>query len=26
VRKFDEHPTLFSRVFASGDVKVYRVH
>ena len=26
VRKFDEHPTLFSRVFASGDVRVYQVH
>jgi hypothetical protein len=26
VRKFDEHPTLFSRVFESGDVRVYRVH
>jgi uncharacterized membrane protein len=25
VRKFDEHPTLFTRVFASGDVRVYRV-
>ena len=24
VRKFDEHPELFSRVFASGDVRVYR--
>ncbi len=26
VRKFDEHPTLFSREFSSGDVRVYRVH
>ncbi len=25
VRKFDEYPKLFSRVFASGDVRVYRV-
>jgi hypothetical protein len=25
VRKFDEHPTLFTRVFAGGDVRVYRV-
>jgi hypothetical protein len=25
VRKFDDHPTLFTRVFASGDVRVYRV-
>jgi uncharacterized membrane protein len=26
VRKFDEHPALFSRVFSSGDARVYRVH
>jgi hypothetical protein len=26
VRKFDEHPELFSREFSSGDVRVYRVH
>jgi hypothetical protein len=26
VRKFDDTPTLFTRVFASGDVRVYRVH
>jgi hypothetical protein len=26
VRKFDEHPRLFSREFSSGDVRVYRVH
>ena len=26
VRKFDEHPALFSRVFTSGDVRVYRVN
>ena len=26
VRKFDEHPELFARVFASGDVRVYRVN
>ena len=26
VRKFDEHPALFSKVFSSGDARVYRVH
>ena len=26
VRKFDEHPALFSRVFTSGDARVYKVH
>jgi hypothetical protein len=26
VRKFDEHPALFSRVFSSGDARVYRVN
>jgi hypothetical protein len=26
VRKFDDTPTLFTRVFASGDVRVYQVH
>jgi hypothetical protein len=26
VRKFDEQPASFSRVFASGDVRVYRVN
>ena len=26
VRKFDEHPELFAREFASGDVRIYRVH
>ena len=26
VRKFDEHPALFSRVFTSGDARVYRVN
>jgi hypothetical protein len=26
VRKFDEHPALFTRVFTSGDARVYKVH
>jgi len=26
VRKFDEQPALFSRVFTSGDVRIYRVN
>jgi uncharacterized membrane protein len=26
VRKFDEHPALFSKVFASGEARVYRVN
>ena len=26
VRKFDEHPALFTGVFASGDVRLYRVN
>jgi hypothetical protein len=26
VRKFDEHPALFTRVFSSGDARVYRVN
>jgi hypothetical protein len=26
VRKFDEYPALFSKVFASGDTRVYRVN